>query len=85
MYAIRCVKSGAFNYDLSIRKGMFVNVFGDGTKSLKNAVLLCTKQEAGWHRRDVTNRGNVYIKRRAGKTILPARFEIVRVELTVKE
>ena len=84
MYVIRCVKSGAFNYDRVIRKSMFVNVFGEGTKSLKNAVLFCSKQEAGWHRREVTNGKHVFIFPK-NRNVRSARFEIVAVELTIKE
>lgn len=85
MYVLRCVKSGAFNHNLLVREGEFVTSLGGSTKNLNNAVTFDTKRETIWLRTDITNNGNIYIKRRPGKAILPARFEIVAVELSIKE
>ena len=84
MYVLRCVKSGAFNYDLKIREGEFVNSLGEATKSLKHAVTYDTKREIGWFRSYITNRGKTFVFH-ANKHVLPARFEIVAVELSIKE
>ena len=85
MYVLRCVKSGAFNYDMLIRKGQFVNSLGEATKSLKHADIFDRKKDAAWYRSYIKNTKKVYIKRRAGKDNLPAQFEIVPVELSIKE
>ena len=84
MYVLRCIESGSFNYDSTIREGMFVTSLGEATKSLKRAVVFDTKRETGWFRSDITNRGKVFVFPK-NNNALPARFDIVAVELSIKE
>ncbi len=84
MYVLRCVKSGAFNYDLNIQEGEFVTSLGESTKSLKHAVTFDTKKETGWLRTDIMNRKKMFVFPK-NRIVLPARFEIVPVEISIKE
>lgn len=84
MYVLRCVKSGAFNHNLLVREGEFVTSLGGSTKNLNNAVTFDTKRETIWLRTDITNKEEIFIFPK-NSMAQPARFEIVAVELSIKE
>ena len=76
MYVLKCVKSGNFNFGLSIGTGAFVTEDGDSTRSINRAELFRQK----WRATQVRDHVLDTTKGEKGNAV----FEVAKVIISLK-